>query len=342
MKAHLDYSAIYAAAVNAASKLDGSHQKVYGVPRGGIYAAMIFVGVYGNAQLIDDPEYATLIVDDVIDSGRTAKRFPSDIPFIALFGKQGVSYPANVIVGKTMPAEMWLVYPWEKTQLSNDADESISSTIRNRMVMARAPFFANDSIWQYLEPHDLPLLEEEVVGKVEDLLSSLVIDTINDHNTVGTARRVAKMFIRETFSGRYFPPPSITDFPNVKKLDEIVTTGPVAIRSTCSHHMAPIYGKCWIGVIYDQRLIGLSKFNRVVDWVFSRPQIQEEATVQLADFLEAVIAPKGLAIIVEATHTCMTQRGVKAHGDSLMKTSVMRGIFRDNPAARAEFMGLIK
>ena len=109
----------------------------------------------------------------------------------------------------------------------------------------------------------------------------------------------------------------------------------------CSHHLVPIFGKCWIGVIPSDRVIGLSKFNRITDWVMSRPQIQEEAVIQLADEIEAIIKPKGLAVIVNASHMCMSLRGVKDN-DSQMATSVMRGIFIEDTAARTEFLSIIK
>lgn len=171
-----------------------------------------------------------------------------------------------------------------------------------------------------------------------DLLRALGIDTESDHNTRGTAARMAKMFCRETFNGRYTTPPDITTFPNTRKLDELVVTGPISVRSTCSHHFCPILGSCYIGVIYDKRLAGLSKFNRVVEWFASRPQIQEEMVVQIADFLERTLKPKGLAIVLNAQHTCMTWRGVKECPTASMTTNVMRGVFRKDAGARSEFL----
>jgi GTP cyclohydrolase I len=150
------------------------------------------------------------------------------------------------------------------------------------------------------------------------------------------------MLLHETFGGRYAPMPRLTSFPNAKHLDELYLTGPIAVRSTCSHHLMPITGECWIGVIPGEEVIGLSKFNRLVDWVMSRGQIQEEATVQIADLLEDLLKPKGLAVVVKAQHHCMTHRGVKAHDDSVMTTSVMRGYMRDKPEARAEFLSLLR
>ena len=199
---------------------------------------------------------------------------------------------------------------------------------------------ANDNISKHLDEIDLKIIKHNVRQAVRILLEALIIET-DDHNTKETHERVAKMFIEEVFKGRYYPRPKITDFPNAKNLDEIYTIGPITVRSMCSHHLVPIFGKCWIGVIPSDRVIGLSKFNRITDWVMSRPQIQEEAVIQLADEIEAIIKPKGLAVIVNASHMCMSLRGVKDN-DSQMATSVMRGIFIEDTAARTEFLSIIK
>lgn len=218
---------------------------------------------------------------------------------------------------------------------------SPSDKIKQKLVAANARFFANDNIADFITPKEMAKLQKEVEKQVEELLRSLVIDTENDHNTQGTAKRVAKMFLHEVYKGRYHQPPVITDFPNAKNLDELYTVGPVAIRSACSHHLVPITGHAWIGVIPSDRVIGLSKFNRLTDWIMARPQIQEEATVQLADAIEELIKPKALAVVVKATHLCMTWRGVR-ETETSMTTSIMRGAFRDNDAARQEFFSIIK
>lgn len=221
-------------------------------------------------------------------------------------------------------------------------EHSTSAIIAQRLRRKGIRFRANDSIAEYINPTELVELEAEVQGKVQGLLDSLVIDTANDHNSKETAKRVAKMFCREIYRGRYEAPPKLTDFPNASNLDELYMSGPITVRSSCSHHMCPILGKAWVGVIPGKRVVGLSKFNRIIDWVCARPQIQEEMVVQVADYLEKAIRPRGLAVVIKATHTCMTWRGVKESGDSVMTTSVMRGAFRTKPEARAEFMALIK
>jgi GTP cyclohydrolase I len=216
-----------------------------------------------------------------------------------------------------------------------------SERIRLRIKRAGAPFLANDNISEFIAPGELDELQREIEKGLSSVLSSLVIDTENDHNTQETAKRVAKMYLREVFGGRYVKRPDVTDFPNAKNLDQLYTVGPITVRSACSHHMCPIQGHAWVGVIPSERVIGLSKFTRLAEWVMARPQIQEEAVVQLADLIESLIKPRGLAVVVKATHSCMTWRGVKDTGTT-MTTSVMRGLLRNEPAARAEFMALIE
>jgi GTP cyclohydrolase I len=216
-----------------------------------------------------------------------------------------------------------------------------SERIRQRLELAKAPYFANDNIAPFLQEGDLEELESEVSSKVRDLLRSLVIDIDNDHNTEETAERVARMYIQEVFKGRYNEQPKIASFPNVKNLDEIYTVGPITVRSACSHHLVPILGNCWIGIKPGERVIGLSKFSRVADWVFSRPHIQEEAVIILADEIERLCKPKGLAILVKAQHYCMKWRGVKELQTSMMN-SVVRGDFRLDPSLKQEFFELVK
>ena len=213
--------------------------------------------------------------------------------------------------------------------------------IRQRIKESKASHMANDNISAFLQDGDLDVIQAEVQKHMQSVLDALLIDTQSDHNTEETAKRVAKMYVREVFSGRYLPAPSITDFPNAKALDEVYTLGPITIRSACSHHLVPITGRLWIGVLPGEKVIGISKFVRLANWIMSRPHIQEEAAVMLADELESRIKPRGIAVVMEAQHQCMTWRGVKETA-TMMTTSIMRGVFRDKPEARAEFMKLIE
>lgn len=232
------------------------------------------------------------------------------------------------------------------TPSMNPADEDtgtpVSVKIRERIKAARKRFHANDNIADFIEPGELEKLLDEVAAKMEGVLDSLVIDTERDHNTSDTARRVAKMYVKEVFNGRYVKPPAITEFPNAEHLNELMIVGPITVRSACSHHFCPVIGKIWIGVLPNEHtnVIGLSKYARLAEWVMGRPQIQEEAVVQLADLIMEKTQPDGLAIVMEASHYCMAWRGVKDM-DSKMINSVMRGVFLKDSTLRREFLALI-
>jgi GTP cyclohydrolase I len=224
------------------------------------------------------------------------------------------------------------------------ADEGtpVSVKIRERLALARKRFHANDNIAQFIQPGELEKLLDEVEIKMQGVLDSLVIDTAGDHNTHITARRVAKMYLNEVFKGRYVAPPTITEFPNAEHLNELMIVGPITVRSACSHHFCPVIGRIWIGVLPNEHtnVIGLSKYARLAEWVMGRPQIQEEAVVQLADLIMEKTQPDGLAIVMEASHYCMAWRGVKDM-DSKMINSVMRGVFLKDSTLRREFLALI-
>jgi len=218
--------------------------------------------------------------------------------------------------------------------------ESISEQIRARLKAAGVRFFASDNLSAHVSEEERALLLLEIEDKFEALIRACIIDTENDHNTNGTSRRMAKMFMNEVFHGRYTPRPKATEFPNIKALDELYTVGPITVNSACSHHFVPIQGYVWIGVLPGDNVLGLSKFHRLTEWIMRRPHIQEEATIMLADELERVMKPKGLAVVFKAKHLCATWRGVKDNV-SWMTTSVMRGAMRENPVVKQEFMQLI-
>jgi len=224
----------------------------------------------------------------------------------------------------------------------DDEGTPVSVKIRERLVQSRKRFHANDNIAAFIEPGELEKLLDEVELKMQGVLDSLVIDTEQDHNTNNTARRVAKMYLNEVFKGRYVEAPPITEFPNAEHLNELMIVGPITVRSACSHHFCPVIGQVWIGVMPNEHtnVIGLSKYARLAEWIMGRPQIQEEAVVQLADLIQSKTQPDGLAIVMEASHYCMGWRGVKDL-DSKMINSVMRGVFLKDPNLRREFLALI-
>jgi len=217
-----------------------------------------------------------------------------------------------------------------------------SERIRYRLIGADCRYHANDNISAHIRDGELAELKAEVQARMREVLQALVIDTASDHNTQDTAQRVAKMFVEEVFRGRYVPMPAVTEFPNFSRLNELMIVGPITVRSACSHHLCPILGKVWIGILPNEHsnLIGLSKYARVCDWVMSRPQIQEEAVVMLADVLQDRVKPDGLAIVMEADHFCMHWRGVK-DDDAAMTNSVMRGAFLKDANLRREFLSLL-
>lgn len=217
-----------------------------------------------------------------------------------------------------------------------------SERIRYRLVAADRRFHANDNIAEFVRDGELAELREEIGRKMGELLRAMVIDTEGDHNTQQTAARVAKMYIDEVFRGRYQPAPAVTEFPNAERLNELMIVGPVTVRSACSHHLVPIFGRVWIGVLPNEHsnLIGLSKYARIADWIMSRPQIQEEAVTMLANALQERVRPDGLAIVMEADHHCMHWRGVK-DSETSMTTSVMRGAFLKDANLRREFLALL-
>mgnify|MGYP002630895026 CR=1 FL=1 len=220
--------------------------------------------------------------------------------------------------------------------------EAASSRIRARLQSARKRFHANDNISAFLKPGELEELLAEVEAKFKGVLESLVIDTDSDHNTQDTARRVAKMYLTEVFSGRYVEAPAVTEFPNASSLNELMIVGPIKVRSACSHHFCPIMGRLWIGIMPNEHsnLIGLSKYSRLAEWVMSRPQIQEEAITQMAEVLMNKVRPDGLAVVMEADHFCMHWRGVKDDGTKMIN-SVMRGSFLKDHILRSEFLALL-
>jgi len=184
-------------------------------------------------------------------------------------------------------------------------------------------------------------IRENVEKAYQGVLEALLIDTEHDHNTRETAHRVSKMMVDEIFKGRYTAMPRVTSFPNDKEYDGLYTVGPIELRSTCAHHGQNIAGRCWIAILPGTRVIGLSKFSRLVDWLASRPTIQEELTEQVADLLSNITEAKGVFVVIKAQHGCCTHRGIKAY-NSNMTTSVIRGEFRGNVELKKEALELFE
>ena len=196
-----------------------------------------------------------------------------------------------------------------------------------------------------LDPHrgftdeDVPQVTRKVAALFRQLHEVLGVN-LNDPNSKETPERAAKAYVNEFFGGLNVDKfPKMTVFPNTRKINEIVLLTIDHFESHCSHHWAPFMGCAWVGYIPADKVLGASKFSRLFDFFAARPQIQENLTSDVADCLEDLLKPKGLGVVVEATHTCMSGRGVKKHGK--MMTAAMRGVFMSKPAARKEFYDLI-
>lgn len=183
-------------------------------------------------------------------------------------------------------------------------------------------------------------LKEAAARKLEELFDVLMIDHRNDHNTRDTPARVAKMFVEETMRGRFTSPPKITEFDNVERCDQLIVTGPLEVRSTCAHHLMPIYGHAIIGILpsAEGKIIGLSKYDRIVEYFSSRLQIQEELVKQIERFIVDNTAPCGLAIRISAVHMCKSHRGVRASRASRMVNTTYYGALASDSQLKAEFL----
>ena len=220
-------------------------------------------------------------------------------------------------------------------------DQPISQIIRARIAnVPGSSCFANVNISEYITPEEREQLKVEVEGKVQDLLTSLIIDLDKDHNTRDTAARITRMYVDEVFRGRYHPKPAITSFPNASRLSELYVLGPLTVRSSCSHHFVPVIGNAWIGLVPADQIVGISKLRRILDWIMRRPHIQEEAAVMLADTLEKAVSPEALGVVIKAQHLCMQWRGVEEPCTALT-TSVMRGRLRTDHLLREEFFKIL-
>jgi GTP cyclohydrolase I len=204
----------------------------------------------------------------------------------------------------------------------------------------RQPRRANEALDTPLTAAEQAAMSGAAATKLEELFDILRIDHRNDHNTRDTPRRVARMLIEELMQGRYAAPPAITEFDNVQRFNELIVIGPIALRSTCAHHLMPIHGDVFVGVLPspDGKIIGLSKYDRIVEHFASRLQIQEELVQQIGEFIWQHTAPQGLAIRVSAVHMCRTQRGVRGSQQGRMVTSAYFGSLAEDAPRKEEFL----
>ncbi len=195
--------------------------------------------------------------------------------------------------------------------------------------------------------HENKLLSEKEKAKIKKklekefakILEILGFDWQNDPNLQGTPRRIAKMYVEELLSGCYTEPPKITVFPNDNP-DELLIVSPIKVKSLCSHHFVPFYGYAHIAVITGDKLMGLSKYARIVEWFARRPQLQENLTKQIADYIQELINPKGVLVVLECRHLCMGVRGVNDEHARFI-TQAKTGVFREDYGLTQRVYGMM-
>jgi GTP cyclohydrolase I len=223
-----------------------------------------------------------------------------------------------------------------------DNSPNLSQVIRKRLIDAGARYWAGDNISDYITDKEKDMLVDELTGKFEGVLDSLIIDRHTDPNSKGTARRLAKMYVYEIMSGRYEESPNATAFPNE---DEGKYEGMLVVRaelkSMCSHHHQPVSGVAYIGIIAGPKLIGLSKYSRIAQWCARRGTLQEELCMDIAREIESATGSTDVAVYIQATHGCCENRGIMAHS-SLTQTTVLHGAFKTDASVKKEFFDNVK
>jgi GTP cyclohydrolase I len=222
------------------------------------------------------------------------------------------------------------------------SDKLISERILERIKADGARYWAGDNISEYILDSEKAELIDELTGKFEGVLDSLLIDRHEDPNSQGTAHRLAKMYIHEIMSGRYDPAPNATAFPNDSEdRYEGMLVVRSELRSMCSHHHQPVAGVAYIGLIAAQKLIGLSKYTRIAQWCARRGTLQEELANDIAREIVKATGATDVAVYIQATHGCCENRGIMAHS-SLTQTTVLKGAFKDDQGTKKEFFDNIK
>ena len=217
-----------------------------------------------------------------------------------------------------------------------------SEILKARLEDAGIRYWAGDNISEILQNGDKEGLIEEATGAFEGVLDTLLIDRHNDPNSMGTAKRLAKMYINEIMSGRYDPAPNATAFPNdnghTYKGMLVVRS---ELKSMCSHHHQPVAGIAYIGIIPGEKVIGLSKYTRIAQWCARRGTLQEELCNDIMREIIKATDSEHVGVYIQATHGCCENRGIMAHS-SLTQTTVLNGGFLDDPSVKKEFFDNIK
>lgn len=257
------------------NKLDKS-KKYYGIPRGG----QIIAGLTGNA--VDNIDDCDVIIDDIYDSGKTAKKWKKvfDKQYVFLYDK------------RKEPNLPWLKFPWEESYEKDFEDDIIR------------------------------ILER--IG-----------ENPNREGLIDTPKRVAKSWIEMTTRPEF----NLTTFDS-KGYDEMIISKDIEYHTFCEHHLIPFFGKTHIGYIPDNKIVGLSKLARTVEYFARGLNTQEYLTDNIADYLQDCLKPKGIGVIVTGRHLCQEMRGIRKKGS--MVTSCLKGYFRDDLNVKKEFLTLTK
>lgn len=301
---HLTWFDCQQAAHDAAERLQAmipssaDRISLYGVPRGGIPAAMLIrhalQGTVPHIMLAIDPSEATVIIDDLVDSGATRDRYKKKFPrtpFLPLFDK-AVQF-----------GDEWLTFPWEHTDplkpQANTEDSGHDAFVR---------------LLQFVE---------EDVGR---------------GGLLETPARAAKAWRFLTSGYGKNPEDVLKVFEDgAGQYDQMVVVRDIPVYSQCEHHLLPFFGTANVAYIPDGKIVGLSKINRLVDIFARRLQVQERLTTQIADAMETHLKPKGVGVVLKCRHMCIESRGVQ-HSGTATVTSALRGALREDGSARAEFM----
>tara|TARA_Y100000389_G_scaffold68929_1_gene65443 strand:+ start:976 stop:1665 length:690 start_codon:yes stop_codon:yes gene_type:complete len=217
-----------------------------------------------------------------------------------------------------------------------------SDLIINRLKTDDKRYWAGDNISEYIKDDEKQKLIDEAAIAFEGVLDTLVIDRHNDPNSMGTAKRLAKMYFNEIMAGRYEPMPKATAFPNdsADRYEGMLVVRS-ELKSMCSHHHQPVAGVAYIGIIAANTLIGLSKYTRIAQWCARRGTLQEELATDIAREIMSATDSKDVGVYIQATHGCCENRGIMAHS-SLTQTTVLKGSFHNDPGTKKEFMDNIK
>ena len=214
--------------------------------------------------------------------------------------------------------------------------------IAKRLQDTENRYWAGDNISDFIFEGEKEQLINEAAEKFEGVLDALVIDRHNDPNSMGTGKRLAKMYINELMAGRYDPAPNATAFPNhtEDRYDGMLVVRS-ELKSMCSHHHQPVAGVAYIGIIAPDTLIGLSKYTRIAQWCARRGTLQEELAMDIAKQIMTATSSEDVGVYIQATHGCCENRGIMAHS-SLTQTTVLKGAFKNDDGTKKEFMDNVK